>query len=267
MSAYLFDKPNQVTVDETTVSVTSTNGPQGPQGATGTQGTTGAQGPQGPQGAQGAQGAGTATAQFVTLATDGTLTNERVLTAGAGITLTDGGAGSTVTVAASNQVLIASTTLTQSATTVTFSNIPSGYKMLLLTGWGRTDRASNNTENMFLRCNGDTNNNYDHRALLFNATNNPFVDALTSDAGLRLFRFTGSTATSGEYTPFTVSIYNYGSTSARKYFRSECASLTQLQFTGGSWLNTSDAITSLSVSGVNSGNILAGSAFFLWGWA
>jgi len=38
-------------------------------------------------------------AQYVTLATDGTLSAERVLTAGSGITITDGGAGSTVTVA------------------------------------------------------------------------------------------------------------------------------------------------------------------------
>lgn len=39
-------------------------------------------------------------AQYVTLATDGTLTNERVLTAGTGISITDAGAGSTVTIAA-----------------------------------------------------------------------------------------------------------------------------------------------------------------------
>jgi hypothetical protein len=38
-------------------------------------------------------------AQYVTLATDSTLTNERVLAAGTGITVTDGGAGSNVTVA------------------------------------------------------------------------------------------------------------------------------------------------------------------------
>jgi hypothetical protein len=36
---------------------------------------------------------------YVTMANDGTLTDERVLTAGAGITITDGGAGSTVTIA------------------------------------------------------------------------------------------------------------------------------------------------------------------------
>lgn len=41
-----------------------------------------------------------AAAQYVTLATNATLTSERVLTAGSGVTLTDAGAGSTITVAA-----------------------------------------------------------------------------------------------------------------------------------------------------------------------
>lgn len=40
-------------------------------------------------------------ATYVTLSTDATLTNERVLTAGSGITIVDGGAGSTVTISAS----------------------------------------------------------------------------------------------------------------------------------------------------------------------
>lgn len=50
-------------------------------------------------GAGGGGGAPT-NSQYVTLATDATLTNERVLTAGTGISVTDAGAGSTVTVAA-----------------------------------------------------------------------------------------------------------------------------------------------------------------------
>jgi hypothetical protein len=40
-------------------------------------------------------------ATYVTLSTDATLTQERVLTAGSGITIVDGGAGSTVTISAS----------------------------------------------------------------------------------------------------------------------------------------------------------------------
>jgi hypothetical protein len=47
----------------------------------------------------GSSGSGIPQAQYVTLATDSVLTNERVLTAGDGIDLTDGGAGSTVTLA------------------------------------------------------------------------------------------------------------------------------------------------------------------------
>jgi len=45
-------------------------------------------------------------AQYVTLAVDGTLSDERVLTAGDNITLTDGGAGSTITIAASDDTFI-----------------------------------------------------------------------------------------------------------------------------------------------------------------
>jgi hypothetical protein len=45
-----------------------------------------------------AGGSAPATAQYVTLAVDGSLTVERVLTAGEGITLTDAGAGSTITI-------------------------------------------------------------------------------------------------------------------------------------------------------------------------
>jgi hypothetical protein len=48
----------------------------------------------------GGGGGAPTTASYVTLGTDATLTSERVLTAGSNITITDGGAGSTVTIAA-----------------------------------------------------------------------------------------------------------------------------------------------------------------------
>ena len=51
-------------------------------------------------GGGGGGGGAPETAQYVVLATNGTLTNERVLTAGSGISITDGGAGSTVTIEA-----------------------------------------------------------------------------------------------------------------------------------------------------------------------
>ncbi len=51
--------------------------------------------------AAGGGGGAPTNASYVVLGPNGTLTNERVLTAGSGITITDAGAGSTGTVAAS----------------------------------------------------------------------------------------------------------------------------------------------------------------------
>lgn len=58
-------------------------------------------------------------AQYVTLATDATLTNERVLTAGTAISITDAGAGSTVTIANTGVTALAGTAnqITASAAT------------------------------------------------------------------------------------------------------------------------------------------------------
>lgn len=56
--------------------------------------------PTSPYGSGGGGGGAPTNAQYVVLTADGTLSDERVLTAGANVTVTDGGAGSTVTVAA-----------------------------------------------------------------------------------------------------------------------------------------------------------------------
>ena len=82
----------------------------------------------------GGGGGAPTTAQYVTLATDGTLTNERVLTAGANISITDGGAGSTVTIAATD----GSSTLTTkgdllSRTSSALARLPVGANGYVLT--------------------------------------------------------------------------------------------------------------------------------------
>lgn len=127
-------------VEEKTLAIRGPQGPQGcpgakgaagSTGATGPAGATGAAGPEGPQGdpgvgvpaggsagevlakidgtdyntewvpQSGGGGGAPVDAQYVTLAVNGTLTNERVLTAGTNITIVDGGAGGAVTINAS----------------------------------------------------------------------------------------------------------------------------------------------------------------------
>jgi hypothetical protein len=79
------------------------------------------------------------------LSTNANLTNERVLTAGSGISLTDGGAGSTLTISAtgaasgtSDFILIESKYVTTATQTLTFSNLNGNsdkiYKMFFRRG-------------------------------------------------------------------------------------------------------------------------------------
>jgi len=73
----------------------------------------------------GSGGGAPTTSQYVTLATDAGLSNERVLTAGNDITLTDAGAGSTITVARTMKEALAfvSADVIHATTDTTLSNI------------------------------------------------------------------------------------------------------------------------------------------------
>lgn len=61
-------------------------------------------------------------AQYLTLATDGTLTNERVFTAGQNVVVTDGGAGSTYTVAVGTQTFALNGIISPTGTTGTVND-------------------------------------------------------------------------------------------------------------------------------------------------
>lgn len=82
-------------------------------------------------------------AQYVTLATDGTLTSERVLTAGTGLDLTDAGAGGAITIDLDLSEFSTDSTPDQDADTLTtYDNSASGQKKILLRRAGFLRRAS-----------------------------------------------------------------------------------------------------------------------------
>jgi hypothetical protein len=112
-----------------------------------------------------------ASASYVTLGTDGTLSSERVLTAGTGISLTDGGAGSTITVTNTSPggglVLLeshsasASATLdftTRNATGQSGASIQSDYDHYVI-ALVRLVAATTNS-NLYLRVSNDGGSSY-----------------------------------------------------------------------------------------------------------
>lgn len=80
-------------------------------------------------------------AQYVTLATNGTLTNERVLTAGTQIALTDAGAGSTVTVEWSPNPLRMSRFWHDGAAAADFATLSSGTSATTTFNTANSDNA------------------------------------------------------------------------------------------------------------------------------
>lgn len=77
-------------------------------------------------------------ASFVTLGTDSTLTNERVLTAGTGLSVADGGAGTTVTIAISDAELLALAGLTSAADKVPYFTGSGTAAVADFTAFGRS---------------------------------------------------------------------------------------------------------------------------------
>ena len=84
-------------------------------------------------------------AQYVVLATDSTLTDERVLTAGSNISITDGGAGSTVTIASTDEYTGTVTSITGGADSGSGTAITSSGTLSVVGGTNVTTSVSGTT--------------------------------------------------------------------------------------------------------------------------
>lgn len=167
-------------------------------------------------------------------------------------------------------VLISEQVLSSTATTFTFSSIPSTYRDLIVRCEGRGDAASTALTPV-IRFNGDTGADYNDAGWFQNTSwVNAQGTSQTSGLGGISGIFPGSSSPSSYSTGLELTIQNYKGTTFFKRVQwqgaiATGASTSGLYSAGGSfwWTNTA-AITQITV-GIQTGNFIAGSRCSLYG--
>jgi hypothetical protein len=170
-----------------------------------------------------------------------------------------------------NAGLIAVTTLTGTAASVTFSSIPQIYHNLRLVGIARGDTAAAFVT-VGLRCNGDSAANYDSEQIGASGSTAGAFESINETFG-QVGECTASTALAGSATIWTITIPHYTQTTWWKFWTA--SHMLNDQTVGGAsggvmskhwaarWRNTA-AITSLTLL-PSAGNFVANSVFALYG--
>jgi hypothetical protein len=160
---------------------------------------------------------------------------------------------------------IASTLLATTATGVTFSNIPQGYKHLQVRILARDNRAVT-FDNLIIQANGDTGSNYsDHFIYGDGASVGSGGSASVPDP--RVGTITGSSTTASVFGANIIDILDYTNTNKYKTVRgltgADADGSGQIVFRSNLWLNTA-AITSLTFT-PGGGSFVQYSRFSLYG--
>lgn len=166
----------------------------------------------------------------------------------------------------------ARTVLGGNVASVTIGSIPATYQHLLLILEIRTDNAAT-SDNIFLRFNADaTAANYYQESLISTATTNTASEALGANAGFSIQAAVGNTGSAGNGRAI-IWITNYASTTMRRVIQyqgfSHAANTSgniRHVIGAGDWTNAAAAIASITFLPVTGSNILAGSAYTLYGY-
>ena len=146
---------------------------------------------------------------------------------------------------------IATTTLSSSTATITFSSIPATYKHLQIRGITRLGSSTTGTNDIFIRFNSDTAANYSRHALYGTG-----ATAATNGAGSTTSAYAAravsprATSTANAFGVFIVDILDYANTNKNKTVR--CLGGTdqngsgEVYLTSGVWMNT-DAINEIDI--------------------
>jgi hypothetical protein len=156
------------------------------------------------------------------------------------------------------------------ASSINFTSIPGTFKHLQIRGIARTANAVT-ADQVKMQMNGDTSaSNYTFHTVYGNGSS-ALADGYGANtvAGVTpIIRITGASATSGVFGATVTDILDYTNTNKNTTVRCldgyDLNGSGEIQFTSGSWLNTS-AVTSLSMTLQGSGNFAQYSQFALYG--
>jgi hypothetical protein len=167
---------------------------------------------------------------------------------------------------ANTYTLIASNTLSTTATTVTFSSIPSTYTDLVIKASIRNDSLASN-RHLWVRFNGSSATNYSYTQLTSDGTN-PGSNRGSSVAQLvAQYGQVAASATASTFSNVEIYIPNYNS-SVNKVASAIVAheNNNSAAYTSANAFlrSVTDAITSVDLVSA-SGNYVSGTSFFLYG--
>ena len=169
-----------------------------------------------------------------------------------------------------NMEQIATTTLTEAAASITFSNIPQTYKHLKLFGRMRTDREDS-SDSVHMIFNSSSVAAYYLQSISAYGTT---LDSSGSGADVKfsLYRAPSSTAPANSFSANELTIYDYADTTyfkrvisqAGRHHSDSGSSSTVIAFRWGIWSNTA-AITAITFSPSTGPNFAIGSSYTLYG--
>ena len=171
---------------------------------------------------------------------------------------------SQVSAAGGSYELISSQILTGSASSVTFSSIPSDFKHLQVRYVANSNRSG--VTEMKINLNGDTGSNYAWHFLYGDGSSVASTAQTSRTSGY--FGYTGNNSTQAlSFGPGVVDILDYSNTSKNTTLRALTGSTTGINNIGlysNLWINTA-AVTTIALAPFSANDWVIGSRFSLYG--
>jgi len=174
------------------------------------------------------------------------------------------------TVSADNYYMepIATTLLASSATNVTFSSIPQGYKNLQIRIIARGDTSGYNDTSVLMQLNGDTGSNYSFHGLGGDGSASTYAFGSATQTNANIGGVSAAAGLASSFGVLVTDILDYSNVYKFKTVRSlggaDRNGNGTVYLHSGLWQNTA-AITSIKIYPGNSTNWVANSRFSLYG--